>query len=320
MTSSLLPAVLATRRYLSWHDLIRARHGGRVQKISVAAGFTCPNRDGSKGSGGCSFCNNQGFMPGYLRETGNDIELQINTGMGFLKRRYPETQRWLAYFQAYSNTYGEIEQLKAAYRQALAHPDISGLVIGTRPDCVPDALLDYLAELARDHIIELELGIESTSDSALERVNRGHDFACTADAIRRAAARGLVVSGHLIFGLPGESREEMLAGATRLSALPLSSLKLHQLQIVKGTQLANEWRKSPGCIPLLNAQEYLELLADFLERLRPDIAIQRVGSEVPPALRLAPDWSVRLSQLAPLLTETLVRRDSWQGKKWQANA
>ncbi|MBE9610715.1 TIGR01212 family radical SAM protein [Chitinilyticum piscinae] len=315
--SPTLPEPLAHRRYLSWHDLLRQRHGGRLQKVSVAAGFTCPNRDGSKGRGGCFFCNNQGFMPGYLRETGDNIDLQIDTGVSFLQRRYPDTKRWLAYFQAYTNTYGELEQLKRAYERALAHPAISGLVIGTRPDCVPDELLDYLAELARDHLIELEFGIESTCDAALLAVNRGHDFACSADAIRRAAARGLTVSGHLIFGLPGESREEMLAGAKRLSALPLASLKLHQLQIVKGTQLANQWRRDPRSLPLLGAHDYLELLADFLEELRPDIAIQRVGSEVPPALRLAPDWTVRLSQLAPLLTETLVRRDSWQGKRWQ---
>ncbi|WP_028456593.1 TIGR01212 family radical SAM protein [Chitinilyticum litopenaei] len=317
MTCPEPPAALAARRYLSWNDLTRARHGGRVQKISVAAGFTCPNRDGSKGRGGCTFCNNQGFVPGYLRECNDDIGLQINTGMRFLQRRYPETRRWLAYFQAYSNTYADLARLRLAYETALAHPGIDGLVIGTRPDCVADELLDYLHELSQRAIIELELGIESTDDATLARINRGHDFACSADAVRRAAARGLPVTGHLIFGLPGESRESMLAGAASLSALPLAALKCHQLQIVKGTQLANDWRRDPATVPVLDSETYLQLLADFLERLRPDIAIQRVGSEVPPALRLAPASSTRLAQLAPRLTATLAARNSWQGKYWR---
>ena len=226
------------RLYLSWIDLSQQNHGGRVQKISVGAGFTCPNRDGSKGVGGCTFCNNNGFTPGYVRESPDDICRQIETGMEFLKRRYPRTLRWVAYFQAYSNTYGELQTLIKAYQIALSHPDIDGLVIGTRPDCVADELLDYLAELSKSHLIELELGIESTDDAALARVNRGHDYACSVDAIHRAAARGLSVCGHLMFGLPGETRESMLAGAARLSALPLTSLKFHQLQVVKGTQMA----------------------------------------------------------------------------------
>lgn len=304
------------RLYLSWIDLSQQNHGGRVQKISVGAGFTCPNRDGSKGVGGCTFCNNNGFTPGYVRESPDDICLQIETGMEFLKRRYPRTLRWVAYFQAYSNTYGELQTLIKAYQTALSHPDIDGLVIGTRPDCVADELLDYLAELSKSHLIELELGIESTNDAALARVNRGHDYACSVDAIHRAAARGLSVCGHLMFGLPGETRESMLAGAARLSALPLTSLKFHQLQVVKGTQMANDWRKDPDSVPIMELDDYLELLADFVERLRPDIAIQRVGSEVPPSMRLAPDWSVRLYELAPMLTAKLSERNSWQGRLW----
>ncbi|QLI80435.1 TIGR01212 family radical SAM protein [Chitinibacter fontanus] len=306
------------RRYLSWIDLSKQTHGGRVQKVSVTAGFSCPNRDGSKGIGGCTFCNNAGFTPGYARDNKDDIRMQLDTGLEFLKRRYPRTVRWVAYFQAYSNTYGEQQQLIKTYQTALAHPDISGLVIGTRPDCVSNELLDYLAQLSQHHLIELELGLESTNDAALRRVNRGHDYACSVDAIERAAARGLSVSAHLMFGLPGESRSSMLDGAKLLSALPLASLKLHQLQVVKGTRLANAWRKNPASVPLLTQKEYLELLADFIEHLNPNIAIQRVGSEVPPSLRLAPDWSLRLSELAPLLTQTLQQRNSWHGRLWQA--
>lgn len=316
MQASMIPPQFGRRRYLSWNDVQQQKHGGRVQKVSVAAGFTCPNRDGSKGVGGCTFCNNAGFTPSYLREH-KEITNQIETGLNFLARRYPETRHYVAYFQAYSNTYGEFERLKSTYETALAHPKIDGLVIGTRPDCVADEVLDYLAELAKTKIVELELGIESCDDAILLRVNRGHDFAETQDAVRRAAARGLQVGGHLMFGLPGESRDSMLEGAAKLSALPFASLKFHQLQIIKGTMLANEWRRDPASVPLLSAQDYLELLADFLERLSPDIAIQRVGSEVPPTHKLAPEWNIRLSELAPRLDALLSVRNSWQGRLHQ---
>ena len=306
------PAHFGRRRYFSWNDWVRETHGGRLQKVSVAAPFTCPNRDGTRGVGGCTFCNNAGFTPGYLdrRET---ITAQIERGLAFLRRRYPDTLKYLAYFQTYSNTYGEFETLRAIYEEALAHPDIGGLVIGTRPDCVADTVLDYLAERGREVHIELELGIESTDNATLVRINRGHDFATSVDAINRAASRGLSVTGHMIFGLPGESRESMLAGAARLSALPLAALKFHQLQLVRGTALAREWEAEPESVPLLSEDEYLELLADFVERLSPQIRLQRLGSEVPPKLKLAPTWNLRLSELAPRLNSLLEARGSWQG-------
>lgn len=300
------------RRYNAYNDWIARTHGGRIQKVSVAAGFTCPNRDGTVGTGGCSFCNNAGFTPGYL-DARAAVTTQIDTGIGFLRRRYPNTRRFVAYFQTYSNTYGELARLRECYEAALAHPDIDGLAIGTRPDCLPDAVLDYLAELATRTHIELEIGIESTSDEALHRVNRGHDFACSADAIRRAAARGLFVTGHLILGLPGESREMMLSGAARLSALPLNAIKFHQLQLVRGTPLARQWLQDPANVPLLDEEAYLELLADFIERLSPHILIQRLGSEVPPKLKLAPHWNLRLSEIAPRLDALLAARATHQG-------
>lgn len=300
------------RRYNAWNDAVKRRHGGRVQKVSVAAGFTCPNRDGLVGRGGCAFCNNAGFTPGYL-DRRDGITAQLDTGLQFLRRRYPGTGRFIAYFQSYSNTYGEFERLRACYEEALAHPAIGGLAIGTRPDCLPDAVLDYLAALARRHIVELEIGVESCDDAALARVNRGHGFACSADAIGRAAARGLEVTAHLILGLPGESRQSMLDGAGRLSALPIRALKLHQLQIVRGTALARQWQRDPAGVPLLDEHEYIDLLADFVERLAPGILLQRLGSEVPPALKLAPQWGLRLSDLAPRLSAELARRGTWQG-------
>jgi hypothetical protein len=307
------------RRYHAWNEHVKTRYGGRVQKVSVAAGFTCPNRDGLLGSDGCTFCNNASFTPGYL-DRRQSISEQIDAGLDFLHRRYPDTLRFIAYFQSYSNTYGEFERLRACYEEALAHPAIGGLAIGTRPDCLPDAVLDYLATLAGEHIIELEIGVESCNDAALARVNRGHDFAASVDAIERAAQRGLEVTAHLLLGLPGESRQSMLDGARRLSALPIHAIKLHQLQLVRGTALAREWQRDPAAVPLLGEQECIELLADFIEHLAPTILLQRIGSEVPPSLKLAPAWNLRLSELAPRLSAELARRGSWQGCRYRAEA
>lgn len=306
------PSPFGERRYNAWNDQVRRRYGGRVQKVSVAAGFTCPNRDGTLSDGGCSFCNTAGFTPGYL-DRREPIARQIDTGLGFLRRRYPDCRHYLAYFQSYTNTYGEFDRLRACYEEALGHPEIAGLAIGTRPDCLPDRVLAYLAELAENHIVELEIGVESCNDAALSRVNRGHDFATSAEAIARAAACGLEVTAHLMFGLPGESRDSMLDGARQLSALPLCALKLHQLTLVRGTALAREWQRDPAILELFAADDYISLLADFVERLSPAIQLQRLGSEVPPALKLAPTWNLRLSELSPRLTAELAKRGSWQG-------
>ncbi len=300
------------RRYNAWNEHVKTRYGGRVQKVSVIAGFTCPNRDGLVGTGGCSFCNNASFTPSYLSRR-QPIAEQIDAGLEFLQRRYTGTQRYIAYFQSYSNTYGEFERLRSCYEEALAHHQISGLAIGTRPDCLPDEVLDYLAALARDHIIELEIGVESCNDAVLARVNRGHDFASSVDAIQRAAARGLEVTAHLLLGLPGESHASMLDGARQLSTLPIRALKLHQLQLVRGTALAREWQRNADAVPLLSEQGCIDLLADFIERLSPDILLQRVGSEVPPSQKLAPFWNLRLSELAPRISAELASRGSWQG-------
>lgn len=304
------------RRYNAWNEHVKARYGGRVQKVSVKAGFSCPNRDGVAGTGGCTFCNNASFTPAYLSQR-QSITEQLDAGLDFLRRRYPGTSRYIAYFQSYSNTYGEFERLRACYQEALAHPMISGLAIGTRPDCLPQQVLDYLAKLAREHIVELEIGVESCDDATLARVNRGHNFAASTDAIVRAAALGLEVTAHVLLGLPGESRESMLDGARKLSALPIHALKLHQLQLVRGTALARQWRRDPASVPLLDEQACIALLADFVERLSPTILLQRVGSEVPPSQKLAPDWNLRLSELAPRLSAELARRNSWQGLRCQ---
>ena len=301
------------RRYHAYNDWVKQAHGGRLQKVSIDAGFTCPNRDGTRGIGGCTFCNNEGFTPSYLREQA-DIRQQIDTGIAFARRRYPDSRGFLAYFQSYSNTYDELDRLKAIYAIALEHPDITGLVIGTRPDCLPEETLDYLAELAKTRLVELEIGIESCDDGVLEACNRGHDFACTVDAIRRAARRGLFITGHLLLGLPGETQASLLAGARALAQLPIDALKFHQLQIVRGTRLANQYRADPASVPLLAPEPYLDAVIDVLELLPPQVKIQRLGSEVPPRLRLSPDWGMRLSAFPARLEARLAERETWQGR------
>jgi radical SAM protein (TIGR01212 family) len=307
------PGEFAGRRYNAWNDWVKRVHGGRRQKVSVDAGFTCPNRDGTRGVGGCAFCNNDGFTPAYLRRQRGILE-QIDTGVAFMRRRYPGTKAFLAYFQSYSNTYGKIERLRECYETALGHPDISGLAIGTRPDCLPDEVLDYLADLARRVPLELEIGIESCNDAVLRECLRGHDFACTRDALRRAAERGLSVTGHLLLGLPLETRESLIEGARTLADLPIDALKFHQLQIVRGTRLARRYRADPASVPLMRPETYLDAVADMLERLPARVRIQRLGSEAPPEQRVSPDWGWRISRFPALLDALLTVRQTWQGR------
>ncbi|HSD38202.1 MAG TPA: TIGR01212 family radical SAM protein [Rhodocyclaceae bacterium] len=320
MSQATLPAHFNKARYFAWNDWVKTAYGGRVQKVSLDAGFSCPNRDGSLGRGGCTFCNNRAFTPSYLAEAPS-LSAQLETGIAFLRRRYPRTSRYLAYFQSYSNTYAPLDVLRERYEAALAHPQVAGLVIGTRPDCLPDAVLDYLAELSQHCIVELEIGIESCDDDVLVRCERGHDFACSEDAIRRAAARGLQVTGHLLLGLPGETRDTVRAGAERLAALPLAALKFHQLQIVRNTKLAVQWKRAPGSIALPGPDEYLDWVVDTLERLPTSVRVQRLGSEVPPSQRFLPndeDWSVRASDYQSMLAQRLRERDTWQGRLTRA--
>lgn len=308
-----IPAHYAGHRYHIYNDWVKQTYGGRLQKVSIDAGFTCPNRDGALGVGGCTFCNNEGFSPSYLREQ-RDIAQQIDTGIEFMRRRYPRTKQFLAYFQSYSNTYDELDKLRALYDRALAHPDISGIVIGTRPDCLPEATLDYLAELASTTLVELEIGIESCNDAVLRECLRGHDFACTRDAIQRAARRGLFITGHLLLGLPLETPDSLREGARALAQLPIDALKFHQLQIVRNTRLANQYRNDPASIALLDPDSYLDAVIDMLELLPPEMKIQRLGSEVPPNVLVSPDWGFRLSRFPEKLECRLAERNTWQGR------
>lgn len=300
------------KRYREFGDFLRERFPFKAQKIAINAGFTCPNRDGSKGRGGCTYCNNQTFNPGYC-QTDKSVADQLAEGVRFFSRKYPE-MRYLAYFQAYTSTYGEQERLERLYEEALSYPGVVGLVIGTRPDCMPDHLLDYLARLSEQVLVLVEYGVESTLDRTLRRINRGHDFAEAEEAIRRTAARGIAVGAHLILGLPGESRDEILGHADRLSDLPLTTLKLHQLQLIRHTRMALEFERQPEDFHLFTVDEYIDLVIDFIERLDPAIALERFVSQSPKELLIAPDWGLKNYEFTARVNRRLAERDSWQGK------
>ncbi len=288
------------------------RYGMRLQRLTLDGAFTCPNRDGTLGTGGCTFCDNAAFHPGYTR--GKSILDQLEAGIAFHSQRGRRAEGYLAYFQAFSNTYAPLPVLKERYEAALSHPLVKGLVIGTRPDCVDAEKLDYLASLQKEGtIIEVEYGIESVYDRTLQRVHRGHTFSCTEKAVRETAERGIPVGGHIILGLPGETREMLLKEAEILSSLPLTSLKFHQLQIIKGTQMEKEFAQKPGDFLRMGPDEYVDLLVDILERLGPGIAIGRIASSVPPAFTDAPWGLLKHEELLRRLEARLEERNTRQG-------
>lgn len=303
------------KRYNTAVGYYKRVYGERLQKLVLDAGFSCPNRDGTAGFGGCTYCDNAAFHPGYSTP-GKTLAQQIDEGIEFHRIRYRNTTHYLAYFQAYSNTYAPIARLRQLYSEALAHPSVVGLVIGTRPDCVDDEKLDYLAELQEQgHVIQLELGIESCYDSVLEHINRGHDFDCARNAVEAAASRGLRTCAHFILGLPGETRGMMLDSCDAISSLPLHSVKFHQLQIVKGTAMEREYAEHPERFEQFSLDEYLDFMTDMLERLRPDLYIERVAGEVPPRFVGESRWGmVRNFQILHMLDERMEKRDARQGR------
>ena len=304
------------RRYNSYASYFRRLFGHRVQKLSVDAGFTCPNRDGTVGVGGCTFCRNDAFTPSYCGG-GKSVTQQIEEGISFHAWRYRKAQRYLVYFQSFSNTYGPIERLRALYEEALRHPQVDGIVIGTRPDCVDAEKLDYLAALARTHYVAIEYGIESVYDDTLRSINRGHDFATAERAVRMAAERGLHVGGHFILGLPGEDEGQLLEGVEQINRLPLSTVKFHQLQLFRGTAMAAEYDAHPERFRFWTVEAYLELIVSLLERLRPDLIVERFASEAPPRYHHGPTWQgIRNEQLWAMLEQRLIERDSYQGKRF----
>ena len=343
------------KRYNSFVGYYRQRYGERLQKLVLDAGFSCPNRDGTVGRGGCTYCDNAAFHPGYSTP-GKPLMTQIDEGIEFQKVRYPRARHYLAYFQAYSNTYATLDRLKALYEEVLGHPEVVGIVIGTRPDCVDEEKLDYLADLAGGHaipdwhrslrqtqkpenptaepvvrpesptldasgttitapIVVVEYGIESCYDSTLRHINRGHDFECARKAVEMTAERGIDTCAHFILGLPGETRDMLLEQCGLISSLPLRSVKFHQLQIVKGTAMEKEYAADPSAFFRPGLDEYLDFVIDILERLRPDLYIERVAGEVPPRFVNDTPWGlVRNFEILRLLDRRLEERDTWQGR------
>lgn len=310
-----MPYIWGTRRrYNSFSDWFTRLFGKRVQKLSINAGFTCPNRDGTLGYGGCTYCSNEAFIPAYC-SSGLSVTRQIERGIEFFNRRHRGTDSYLAYFQAYTNTYADQAKLKDLYDEALSYPGVLGLVIGTRPDCVNDGLLDWLAETSRDYFLLIEYGIETTGDDTLVRINRGHDFATAERAVRATAERGIRTGAHLIFGLPGESRRHITESASVISSLPLSSIKIRQLQLIMGTVMADEYRKNPGDFDLYSFDEYLDLVVAFCERLSPMIMIDRINGEAPPRMLDDPrKWHLRSNEIFRLFEDRLEASDTWQGR------
>lgn len=292
--------------YRDFADFLSEHFEGKVQKIAVNAGFTCPNRDGTKGTGGCTYCNNQSFNPGYCAPS-LSVSEQLEQGKAFFGRKYPE-MKYLAYFQAYTNTHSDdIDRLVGLYREALEVTDVVGLIIGTRPDCMPQPLLDRLTQLPG--WVMVEYGAESASDETLVRVNRCHTWTDTADAVRRTHEAGLPCGLHLIMGLPGEDEATMLATIDRVNELPVDTVKIHQLQLIRGTRMARDVEAGLYDIPRFTAEEYIELCVKLLRRLRPDIAVERFVSQSPPDLLIYPRWNLKNYQFTNLLHKRLRQTD-----------
>ena len=306
------------RRFNSYTAYFKKILGGRIQKISLDAGFTCPNRDGSKAVGGCIYCVNDAFNPSYCQPS-KSITRQLEEGKAFHQKRYRRASKYLAYFQAYSNTYADLDTLRKRYWEALSVEGVEGLVIGTRPDVVDDKVLKLLAEIQKEKYVMVEYGVESIYDQTLNRINRGHVFAASSNAIQKTAAMGIPVGAHLIFGLPGETHQMMLDAAEVLSNLPLTTIKFHQLQLFKNTAMAKEYKQNPESFRLFDLETYIDFVVSFTERLNPAIVIERFAGEVPPRYLIsAPFGTLRYDAVLQRIEKELENRDTFQGKKFFA--
>ncbi len=315
------------KRYNSFAGYYKRLYGERLQKLVLDAGFTCPNRDGTVGTGGCTYCDNAAFHPNYSTP-GKSLRQQLDEGIEFHKVRYSRARHYLAYFQSYSNTYAPLDRLWQLYCEALSHPEIVGIVIGTRPDCVDERKLDWIAALHEGRVMEgwhrditgkpivtIEYGIESCFDKTLRRINRGHDFECARKAVKMTAERGIDTGAHLILGLPGETKEMILEECSLINSLPLLSVKYHQLQFIKGTKMEAEFEEHPEEFLTMDLNEYIDFMVDILERLRPGLYIERIAGEVPPRFVKKVPWGlVRNVQILRLLDKRLEERDSFQGR------
>lgn len=304
------------RPFNSYSGHFKKIFGKRIQKLTVNAGFTCPNRDGTAGYGGCSFCNNEAFTPSYCNPA-KSIRQQIAEGIDFHRNRYRCADKYLVYFQSFSNTYAPLDTLKEVYSQALDNPDVIGMVIGTRPDCIDDEKLNYLASLAENYYVAVEYGIESCYDQTLLRINRGHDFECARRAVTATAQRNIPVGAHFILGLPGESDQMLIDQTEIINSLPLTTVKFHQLQIFKNTAMADDWAAHPEQYHFRSPEEYIDLFIEILMRLRPDMVVERFAGEAPPRFHYGPAWgTIRNEQLLAMLEKRLTQRGCYQSMLW----
>ncbi|MDV7137906.1 TIGR01212 family radical SAM protein [Maribacter sp. TH_r10] len=304
------------KRYNDYNSFIKLHFGERVQKISLDVGFSCPNRDGSKGYGGCTYCNNNTFNPDYC-EPQKSIVAQLQEGIEFFAKR-GKNKKFLAYFQAYTNTYSDLESLKAMYQEALSVPNVVGLVIGTRPDCISDEVIAYLEELSKDYFISLDFGVESTNEKTLLDINRCHTFSDTIATFEKCKDKGFHLGAHIIMGLPGESKNDLMQHAVKLSKLPIDTLKIHHLQIVRNSVMAVQYKRNPENFNLFTLETYINFVTDFIGYLRPDIVIERFISEAPKELLVAPKWGgIRKQEILDRIDQKLKAKDTWQGKYYK---
>jgi len=306
------------RRFNAYADYIKKKLGGRIQKLTIDAGFSCPNRDGTVGEGGCTFCLNDAFNPSYCSPE-KSIAQQISEGKAFHAKRYRRAGKYLAYFQAFSNTHAPVKILEKKYREALNCEGIMGLVIGTRPDCMDENKLALLQSLSEKYHVVVEYGIESVFNRTLKRINRGHTFEDTLSTLIMTAARGIQTGGHLIFGLPGESRGDMLNSASQISRLPIDSIKFHQLQIFKGTTMESEIRNNPDDFVVFSESDYLDFMVEYIEVLNPRIILERIAGETPPRYGVQKPWGPRYDQVLLKFEKLLEKRNTWQGRRYQGN-
>jgi radical SAM protein (TIGR01212 family) len=310
-------------RYFSYKTYLMNQFGARIQKLTIDAGFTCPNRDGTKGLNGCTYCDNQAFNPSYCTPDKSVLQ-QLEEGIAFHRNRYRKAEGYLAYFQAYSNTYVSrrekerlvpaIEKLMEIYKPAIEHPLVKGIVIGTRPDCLEDEKLDFFEELSKKIFVSIEIGIESVHDETLRRINRGHDFQCAVDTLQRIRARKIHAGAHFIFGLPEETPEMWLEDVKVINQLPLNSIKFHQLQIIKGTAMEKEYFADSEQFYPFTMDSYIQFIIDFVERLNPAFAIERFAGEVPPRFLAVNHWgTIRYDVVLQKIVKEFERRETWQG-------
>lgn len=302
------------RRFNSYSGYFRRLFGGRMQKVTINAGFTCPNRDGKVAFGGCTYCNNEAFTPSYCQPTVS-VRKQIEDGIEFHANRYRHADKFLAYFQSFSNTYAPLEHLRAMYDEVLSMPQIAGIVVGTRPDCVDEQKLDYFAKLARNHYVTIEYGIESCYDRTLEAINRGHDFDTARWAVEQTAQRGIHTGAHFILGLPGETDQMLIDQTELINSLPLTTIKFHQLQIFKGTTMAKQYAEQSEQFKFWELTDYIDLFIEITRRLRGDLVIERFASEAPPRFHAGPNWGlIRNDALLAMYEKRMAELDAWQGQ------